>query len=197
MRRFITQLITQLKQKGRKCLLINQQNSDEERDENRATDLTLDPGVPNTRRTQNMEGSVPYPEPPNIQLNISKNQSEPPFKEELEMLVAVSIAVTIQCGLICIAAITVFHQGVRNAIGVQAEVFGFPCYAAGSVLLSVGIAICSVAIGQSTGEHEWINEDEHDKPGGSPQLMFLQQGQSVQVSNPNILCDSPPPLISN
>ncbi len=136
---------------------------------------------------------VTYLDPPNIQLNVSSNTSESPFKKRFELFLAGLAAVILQCGLIVIAAVTMFYEGARNAIG-GAEVYGFPCYTIGSVLLSIGMAICSLAIEQSTGEREWkrsknvtkSNQGENEQRQGEsnerPQLIFLQPGQRVQVS---------------
>ena len=104
----------------------------------------------------------------------------------IETFLAALVAVTLQCGLIIIAAVTTFHGGVRVAVGVIPEPYGFPCYAAGATFLSFGMAICSLTIEQSTGEFSW--EVAEDKP--PPQLFFLQPSQRVQVStlyDPTIL----------
>lgn len=127
-----------------------------------------------------------YSNPLNIQLNISTRESG------REIYVAGLFAVTLQCGLICIAAITVFHPGVKTTIGVEAEVYGFPCYVAGSVLLSAGIAFCSLAIEQTTEERAWEMCDKRTNVGDYPKLVFLQQDQRVQVSETPI---PPPPQL--
>lgn len=123
-----------------------------------------------------------YPGLLNIQLNMSNGETEWPFRNGLELFIAGLFAIALQSGLICVAAITVFHQGVKTAIGVEAETYGVPCYVAGSVLLSMGIALCSLAIEQTTNEREWEISHKQTNREAYPQLLFLQRDQRVQVS---------------
>ena len=61
----------------------------------------------------------------------------------------------LQLSLLAIAALTVYHDPTRVSIGYDIQPYGFPCYIGGSVLLFVGVSICSVAIESSTIEFTW------------------------------------------
>ena len=118
------------------------------------------------------------PELPNMQINIATYTSEGPSYNRFELLAAAITGVLLQGGLIIIAGATSFYPHIRAALGASIEPYGFPCYAAGSLLLSMGIAVCSLAIEQSTEEHELSKTAET----ASPRLIFLQKKQRVQVS---------------
>ncbi|KAI5861397.1 hypothetical protein GGS23DRAFT_149096 [Durotheca rogersii] len=115
------------------------------------------------RKPTQLQGPTSYPDPPNIQINlVSGNFGRKLWFEQAELIGASLVAVTIQLGLIAIAAITVFHPEVRSAIGTDPEAYGFSSYAAGSILLSLGIGLCSCSIEQSTTEFTWkLKEDDN------------------------------------
>lgn len=150
-----------------------------------------------------------YPEPPNIQLNLSTDQFEPPrWRKKHEILLVALTAVILQMGVIGIAAVTAFQPATRDALGTQLKAYGFPSYVAGSVCLCIGMAICSLCIEKSTTEFSWNirfpnktrmgqNNSTNSNPNNQrakdktrsrincadyPRLIFLQKGQKVQVS---------------
>ncbi|XPS75928.1 hypothetical protein M3J09_007992 [Ascochyta lentis] len=94
--------------------------------------------------------------PPNLQLGLSSDQFQQNFPTGgQEAFIAAVIAVLLQCSLIAIATVTVYHTRTRRAIASEPQLYGYPCYLTGSVLLSVGIAICSLAVERSTVECNW------------------------------------------
>lgn len=95
--------------------------------------------------------------PPNLQLGLSSDQFQQgcPTKGQ-ETLLAAMIAVLLQSSVIAIATVTVYHTRTRQAITSDPQVYGYPCYLAGSILLSLGIAICSFAVERSTVECDWM-----------------------------------------
>ncbi|RSL51250.1 hypothetical protein CEP53_008513 [Fusarium sp. AF-6] len=124
--------------------------------------------------------------PPNLQLNLSTGQSSR-AKKAAELFAASITAVTIQLSLIAIAAVVAFHDRTSEAIGYENNLYGFPCYAAGSALLCAGMAICSAAIESSTDEFVWTRSTENNAPKTARDsqsvrdtyLIWIQQPQSV------------------
>lgn len=135
--------------------------------------------------------------PPNLQLGLSSNQFEQRYvKKRYEVFLAAVTAVLLQIGLIAIATITVFHQRTRRAIASEPKEYGYPCYIISSVLLSIGIGICSLAVERNTIEHSWrvlqnvqqkkelessssLTIDQSESFDSSPRLVWLQQTQDV------------------
>jgi hypothetical protein len=89
-----------------------------------------------------------------------------------------------------------YHPRTRQAIGFEPKSYGYPCYIAGSVLLSLGIAVCSLAVERNTVEYDWKvltkrKAGDESAPGNSsvsmaqarkatsPRLLWLQQSQEV------------------
>ncbi|UPK95434.1 hypothetical protein LCI18_006369 [Fusarium solani-melongenae] len=137
-------------------------------------------------RSSNRPGAPLDPKcPPNLQLNVSTGQSSRATKDA-ELFTASTTAVALQLSLIAIAAVVTYHGPTSKAVGVE-NLYGFPCYVSGSVLLCIGMAICSAAIESSTDEYVWtrstgdnISEDETDlQPTRDPYIMWIQQPQSV------------------
>ncbi|KAJ4303131.1 hypothetical protein N0V90_002023 [Kalmusia sp. IMI 367209] len=143
--------------------------------------------------------------PPNLQLNVSSGRSS---REErtAELFVAAIAALILQLALLVIAAITVYHKPTKAAIGYEPQPYGLPCYITGSVLLFLGMSICSYAIESSTVEFMWKrrsrgsgtlepnpakvrskrHEQSHRKKSNNetddseyPRLIWLQQSQRV------------------
>ncbi|WAO95424.1 B30.2/SPRY domain-containing protein [Fusarium falciforme] len=124
--------------------------------------------------------------PPNLQLNVSTGQSSR-VRKDAELFTASTTAVALQLSLVAIAAVVTYHGPTSKAVGVENNLYGFPCYVAGSALLCIGMAICSAAIESSTDEYVWtrstggnIPEDERDSQSTrDPYIMWIQQPQSV------------------
>ncbi|KAH4155455.1 hypothetical protein HBI56_206550 [Parastagonospora nodorum] len=135
--------------------------------------------------------------PPNLQLGLSSDQFENSFpKRGHETFIAALTAVTLQASLVVIATVTVYHDPTRRAIGFQPKAYGYSCYIAGSILLSVGVGICSLVVERNTTEYDWRvltrnargGESAHERITGgedeaemtsSPRLLWLQQKQEV------------------
>lgn len=124
--------------------------------------------------------------PPNLQLNLaSDSDHELSFRKRTEPIVTTILAVIIQTGLITLAATSVRYPPLRRSIGFEPKAYGLPCYIAGSLLLSLGVGICSYAVERNTTEYAWTLPEESleiRKTGNSdfdPRLIFLQQRQSV------------------
>lgn len=94
--------------------------------------------------------------PPNLQLGLSSNQYDDRLLGKRdEVLIAAVAAVVLQVGLLAIATVTVYHPRTRRAIATEPKDYGYPCYMLGSVLLSIGIGLCSLAVERNTTEHDW------------------------------------------
>ncbi|KAI8712283.1 B30.2/SPRY domain-containing protein [Fusarium sp. LHS14.1] len=128
--------------------------------------------------------------PPNLQLNVSTGQSSR-SRKTAELFVASITGITLQLSLFAIAAAVAYHERTSKVVGSENHPYGFPCYTVGSVLLCVGMAICSAAVESSTDEFVWTpsarkeEEEEESKPGGNSQqthntfVVWIQQSQSV------------------
>lgn len=135
--------------------------------------------------------------PPNLQLGLSANQFEGGLiKKGHEIFIAAVVAVMLQAGLLAIATVTVYHQPTRRAISFKPKSYGYPCYMIGSVLLAIGIGLCSLAVERNTVEYDWKvlarkNDGNESAPRSipvgrskakksiSPRLLWLQQTQEV------------------
>lgn len=88
------------------------------------------------------------------------------------------VAVLLQVGLVVLAAATVYYKPLRKSIPYDSQSYGFPCYAAGTALLCVGMGICSYAVERNSIEMEWTVRGAEDAES-LPRLLFLQKEQSV------------------
>ncbi|KAH7179045.1 uncharacterized protein B0J16DRAFT_402399 [Fusarium flagelliforme] len=119
---------------------------------------------------------------PNIQLNHTSDH----FDKRLvikhhEIFLAAITGIMIQIGLIVIAALVAFRVSPKSSDIFESKVYGFPCYAIGSLLLSLGTGLCSFIVERSTDEYSWIAvaDDEPADESNSPRLLWLQKKQSV------------------
>ena len=136
--------------------------------------------------------------PPNLQLGLSSDQYAQTFiKKGHEVFLAAAAAVLLQICLVVIATVTVYHDWTRDAISVEPENYGYPCYVLGTVSLCIGIGICSRAVERNTTEFAWrVLSPEERKPekqfpkgrplpkfkpeeDNAPRLMWLQKSQEV------------------
>lgn len=127
--------------------------------------------------------------PPNLQLNLSSDHfDQNMLKKRHELILAAVAAVLLQTGLIVIAAATAYHLNPGSSSLFEIKVYGFPCYAAGSILLSIGTGLCSFIVEHSTIEHSWeaVNsagtkpDGEEAKPEDiAPRLVWIQRYQTV------------------
>ncbi|KAG5804164.1 hypothetical protein H9Q71_011248 [Fusarium xylarioides] len=120
--------------------------------------------------------------PPNIQLNLASDHFDTRrMKKGQEIFMAATIAIILQTGLIAIAAITAYRVSPTSSSIFESRVYGFPCYAVGSLLLSLGTGLCSFVVEHSTDELSWEVQN-NGKPVTkdiAPQLIWLQQKQKV------------------
>ncbi|KAH4204597.1 hypothetical protein HBI25_219440 [Parastagonospora nodorum] len=135
--------------------------------------------------------------PPNLQLGLSTDQFGTGFfKKRHEIFIAAVAAVLLQASLIAVATITVYHERTRRAISFEPKSYGYSCYITGSILLSIGVGVCSLAVERNTVEYDWRllvqnNAEEESVPrrtpategnaniDHSPRLLWLQQSQEV------------------
>ncbi|KAK3361738.1 hypothetical protein B0T24DRAFT_671375 [Lasiosphaeria ovina] len=120
--------------------------------------------------------------PPNLQLNHARPQSsEDERQAKLSVLCIAAIAVLLQLGLVAIAGLVTLHEGTRTSVGYELKSYGFPCYAAGSFALCLGMATCSYIIARSTTEWCWEPVDSLNATDSSarPHLFWVQKAQSV------------------
>ncbi|KAK5654305.1 hypothetical protein OQA88_7483 [Cercophora sp. LCS_1] len=120
--------------------------------------------------------------PPNLQLNHCRPQSwEAERQQKFLVLCIAAVAVVLQLGLVTIAGLTTHHEATRTAVGYDVKTYGFPCYAAGSLALCLGMAICSYIIGRSTVEWSWepVESPDSAEPPSKPHLFWVQKAQSV------------------
>ena len=101
-----------------------------------------------------MPRSLAFLGPPNLQLNIS-SESSSSQRKGAELFTAACIALILQFSLLVIAAITVQHKPTKEQLGYEPPPFGLACYIGGSLLLFIGMAICSFVIESSTVEFVW------------------------------------------
>ncbi|KAF5706856.1 hypothetical protein FGLOB1_7208 [Fusarium globosum] len=72
-----------------------------------------------------------------------------------ETFIAAVVAILLQTGLIAIAAITAYRVSPNSSSIFESRTYGFPCYAVGSLLLSIGTGLCSFIVEHSTDEYSW------------------------------------------
>lgn len=144
--------------------------------------------------SENIVGSLG---PPNLQLGLSSDQFQKGFpKKGDEIFLAAVVAVLLQASLIAIATLTVYHESTRRAVSFDPENYGYSCYIIGSIILSIGVGVCSFAVERNTVEYDWKvlvrnksggesapetipkttkNKDSDD----APRLLWLQKTQVV------------------
>ncbi|VUC35734.1 unnamed protein product [Clonostachys rosea] len=126
------------------------------------------------------EAETVLPGPPNLQLNLSSDFSDQGMlKKGHEIVLAAIAAVILQTGLIALAAVTAYRLSTGSSSLMESKPYGFPCYLAGSVLLSLGTGICSIIVEHSTIEHCWEVSQDDETEERRPRLIWLQQNQTV------------------
>lgn len=120
--------------------------------------------------------------PPNLQLNLSSDHfDQNTLRKRHELFLAAVVAVILQTGLLVIAAATTYRLSPGSSDLWTTKVYGFPCYAAGSVLLSIGTGLCSFIVEHSTIEHAWqaVNKAGAKPEDIAPRLIWIQRFQTV------------------
>ncbi|EWZ84241.1 hypothetical protein FOWG_12054 [Fusarium oxysporum f. sp. lycopersici MN25] len=125
--------------------------------------------------------------PPNLQLNLSSDYEDQGwFKKGGEIILAAIVALFLQTGVIAFAGVTTYYLSPRYPDLLESKVYGFPCYVAGSFLLSIGTGLCSIIVEHSTIEHCWelvkgveTPKDDDLMKKDQPRLVWIQQNQTV------------------
>ncbi|SPJ88726.1 uncharacterized protein FTOL_12620 [Fusarium torulosum] len=131
--------------------------------------------------------SEPPQGPPNLQLNLSSDYEDQGwFKKGGEIILAAIVAFFLQTGVIAFAGVTTYYLSPRYPDLLESKIYGFPCYVAGSILLSIGTGLCSIIVEHSTIEHCWELVEDVESPKGDaprkknqPRLVWIQQNQTV------------------
>ncbi|KXX75952.1 Ankyrin-1 [Madurella mycetomatis] len=133
---------------------------------------------------EKLHSSLDFLGPPNLQLNLSSGQASS-RRRTLRLFSAALTALILQLSLLVIAAVTVYHQPTRDRVGPDPQPYGFACYIGGSVILFIGMGICSFVIESSTAEFIWVPCKKNEQAGKEtidkqyPQLIWLQRSQRV------------------
>ena len=120
------------------------------------------------------------------------------MKHAAELIVAFVFAILLQTGLLVLAILTVTYSPLRDRIGFDPEVYGLPCYLGGSVLLSLGVGMCSYVVERKTAEYAWVlssdrglntTAESREAVDDYPSLVYVQKSQEVsdQRFDPYIL----------
>ncbi|KAF4336100.1 serine threonine phosphatase 6 regulatory ankyrin repeat subunit A [Fusarium beomiforme] len=113
---------------------------------------------------------------PNLQLNIA-NKTISSRKRSIGLRLAALMALVLQASLLVIAGVVAYIIE-----GFERQPWGLPCYIGGSILLSVGMLACSVAIEKSTKEYKWIpGEAQSRNSEESSTLRKISQGTKRQM----------------
>ncbi|KAI3587286.1 hypothetical protein IWW34DRAFT_875 [Fusarium oxysporum f. sp. albedinis] len=125
--------------------------------------------------------------PPNLQLNLTSDYEDQGwFTKGGEIILAAIVALFLQTGVIAFAGVTTYYLSPRYPDLLESKIYGFPCYVAGSFLLSIGTGLCSIIVEHSTIEHCWELAKGVESPKGDalmkkgqPRLVWVQQNQTV------------------
>ncbi|KAH0553022.1 hypothetical protein GP486_006781 [Trichoglossum hirsutum] len=120
----------------------------------------------------------PAEEAPNISLNLHGETVI------LELASYALFGVVLQVGVLVFAGFATYHPYLKTKLGGQRATVGFPLQAAGTILLVAGMALCSLAVEQSTEEKRWIASSSATKANSSsskdrPRMLWLQKRNFV------------------
>ncbi|KAF8248512.1 hypothetical protein K440DRAFT_679776, partial [Wilcoxina mikolae CBS 423.85] len=136
------------------------------------------------RRTGDAEGDSPTlsdldgPRPdcfPNISLNIN------PLNKSWELYAAAAFGVIIQFSVLLFSGVTVYYAEWNLKFqkkGRPVPGYEYPLMAIGTILLVIGMMLCSAVIDLSTTEEEWAAMASNGKQGRF-NIMWIQKGQIV------------------
>ncbi|KAF4460772.1 hypothetical protein FALBO_12442 [Fusarium albosuccineum] len=146
---------------------------DEEKGQQSDTAGSASTGLP-------LEAKPALDNPPNLQLNLSSNHFDSrKLRKRHEIFLAAIAGVLLQTGLIAIAAVAAYHLNPKPSSLFESKAYGFPCYAAGSVLLSLGTGAVNCAKENTDGEKMTTVEKSLKSRENAPRLIWLQQCQTV------------------
>lgn len=86
------------------------------------------------------------------------------------------LSTTLQLSVLIVSGFTVYNRAVSTRIGASSSTYGFPLFLAGTVLLVVGMLICSYTIEQSTIERSCSRKEKTTDAIG---IIWLQRKQYV------------------
>lgn len=108
---------------------------------------------------------------PNIFLNLSSTRNQ------LELRICAVFAVALQAGVLVFAGYATYDVPLSNGIGGKSSVYyGYPLAAVGTVVLVVGMLICSFVVEASTREVIWKTQSGDTEKF---RILWLQQGENV------------------
>jgi hypothetical protein len=120
--------------------------------------------------------------PPNLQLGLSSAQFEAGFfKQRHETFAAAFAGVLLQIGLIAIATITVTNARIRQAVHFDIKNYGYLCYVIGSIMLSIGVGLCSFLVERNTVECDWKLKVPSRGGGKTGHKTALAERQSIST----------------
>ncbi|RPA84406.1 hypothetical protein BJ508DRAFT_223080 [Ascobolus immersus RN42] len=120
--------------------------------------------------------------PPNLSLNI---QAALNTRSRFGKRIAVLIGVILQSGVLIFAGFATYHPKMRyQKEGEDIEDHAFPLAAVGTIVLVLGMWICSYVVESSTFERKWELQRSELATGGKTstepfRIIWLQQGGSV------------------
>lgn len=151
----------------------------------RGSEITLETSRNMPINNINKSKSFDFLGPPNLQLNLSSGQVST-RKETLKLFVAALVSLAVQISLLVIAFVVNFHHPTKRRLQSGLQPYGFPCYLIGSILLFIGMFICSFVIENSTIEFVWKRcsggireQDPATVESKRPRLIWLQRAQRV------------------
>ena len=96
---------------------------------------------------------------PNMQLNISISGKSIVQRSHTLSFFAL-LSTTLQLSVVIISGLTVYNRALFTRIGASSSTYGFPLFLTGTVLLVVGMLVCSYTIEQSTIERSWSRKEK-------------------------------------
>ncbi|RPA80192.1 ankyrin [Ascobolus immersus RN42] len=120
--------------------------------------------------------------PPNLGINLAQYRLS-----RNELYIAAFLGIVFQSGVVVFAANVSLHPNIRNNPNLQKEgravqKFAFPVFAAGSLLLTVGLFLCAHIVEKSTREMTWEETAKSD-PTRALQVLWIQKGAIVNDQN--------------
>lgn len=148
----------------------------------RDPEMAIDTEVERPKFSLTLGARRAFRSPPNFQLNQTSDQFGRCWeKKDAEILLAAIIGILLQIGLIVIAAMVAYRIRSNSSDLFETKPCEFSCYAAGSVLLSLGTGLCSFIVERSTDEYFWdaLVDRNSVSDVNAPRFLWLQNKQSV------------------
>jgi hypothetical protein len=107
---------------------------------------------------------------PNIALNVRKSTVSP-----RELLAWAVFGTMLQLSALVFPAVSTYHMGFKKG-GSDIAAYGYPCFAAGTIAVIVGVIFCGRVIEGSTAEHNF-------KVVGSREVQIMRLQRACTVSD--------------